>query len=346
MKVVRSLEERNWRRFVDSHPASNVFHTPEMFRVFSRTKMPPPTLWAVVDDDASVLALLPLVQITLINLLRRLTTRAVSYGGVLCDTGPKGRDALALLLQEYVRQVDGSLLETELRNQTNLERVQLILQQHGFVYEDYPIMMMQLDQSSEQVLERMSKNTRWKIRKGLRDKQVEIKEISEKDDLDSWYTLVQMNYAFHSKRGEYAPLPDRSLFEATFDEMTPQGMAKFLLGYVDGEPAACSLELVYGAIIHGWYAGMDRKYGRYNPGELLMWHILKWGAENGYRMYNFGGAGRADEQDGLYHFKVKFGARPVCCGRNTCVHSHRLLGLSSFGFDVYRHLKAMQSQFQ
>jgi len=49
-----------------------------MFQVFARTKNHRPTLWAAVGSEGQVLALLPPVQITVLNSVpRRLTTRAV-----------------------------------------------------------------------------------------------------------------------------------------------------------------------------------------------------------------------------------------------------------------------------
>ncbi len=36
MSVVRELPEDSWRAFVAEHPQGNIFHTPEMFQVFSR----------------------------------------------------------------------------------------------------------------------------------------------------------------------------------------------------------------------------------------------------------------------------------------------------------------------
>ncbi len=36
--IVRSLPEDEWRRAVADHPAGNIFHTPEMFEVFRRTR--------------------------------------------------------------------------------------------------------------------------------------------------------------------------------------------------------------------------------------------------------------------------------------------------------------------
>jgi phage gp29-like protein len=37
--IVRTLSEEKWRRFVEEHPAGNIFHTPEKFqRVFEQAK--------------------------------------------------------------------------------------------------------------------------------------------------------------------------------------------------------------------------------------------------------------------------------------------------------------------
>jgi lipid II:glycine glycyltransferase (peptidoglycan interpeptide bridge formation enzyme) len=95
---------------------------------------------------------------------------------------------------------------------------------------------------------------------------------------------------------------------------------------------------VYKDVIYGWYGGMDRAYSKYTPNELLMWHILSWGMENGYRVYDFGGAGKPDEEYGVRDFKAKFGGELVCFGRNTCIHAPFRLRLSQFGYNVYRRL--------
>ncbi|RLI52815.1 MAG: GNAT family N-acetyltransferase, partial [Candidatus Thorarchaeota archaeon] len=72
------------------------------------------------------------------------------------------------------------------------------------------------------------------------------------------------------------------------------------------------------------------------PNELLMWHILRWGVENGYRVYDFGGAGKPDEEYGVRDFKAKFGGKLVCYGRNTCEHAPFLLKISQIGYQLVR----------
>jgi lipid II:glycine glycyltransferase (peptidoglycan interpeptide bridge formation enzyme) len=113
-------------------------------------------------------------------------------------------------------------------------------------------------------------------------------------------------------------------------------MVRFTLAWVDQTPVAASVELLYRDVMYGWYGGVDRAYSSYRPSELLMWHILKWGAENGYAVYDFGGAGQPDEEYGVRDFKAKFGGELVCFGRNTCVHAPTALALSRRAYQIYR----------
>ncbi len=78
MKVVRELDEKRWGEFVTEHPHGNIFHTPEMFRVFARAEGFDPTLWAVVADSGRILALMLPVRITALGqLFLRISTRSV-----------------------------------------------------------------------------------------------------------------------------------------------------------------------------------------------------------------------------------------------------------------------------
>ena len=95
-------------------------------------------------------------------------------------------------------------------------------------------------------------------------------------------------------------------------------------------------ENTYKDVVYGWYGGVDRAYGSYIPNELLTWHILQWGAEHGYRMYDFGGAGEPDEEYGVRDFKAKFGGELVSFGRNTCECAPWLLRLSKLGYRLLR----------
>jgi len=331
MRVVQAPDGASWRRFIEERPASNIFHTPEMFQVFRRTRRHRPTLWAVTDEDACLLALLLPVQITLLDRLPRLTTRAVVYGSVLYAPRSRGQEALALLLRTYMREVNGAPLFTELRNLSNMEAVQHILCAHGFAYEDHLNYLIDLKHPPEVVLQNIGSRTRKHIRRGLRRGHIVVEEVRDREQVLICYDLLHQTY-----RRARVPLADRSLFEAAFDLLYPRGMVKFWLARVGNTYVGTSVELLYKDVMYGWYGGVDRAYADYTPGELLMWHILKWGVENGYKVYDFGGAGKPGEEYGVRDFKAKFGGRLVSFGRNTCVHSPRLLWLSKHGYGLLR----------
>jgi serine/alanine adding enzyme len=338
IQVVRALPEEDWRRFVDGYPQGNIFHTPEMFQVFARARGYRPTLWAVVDHSCSPLALLLPVQVTLMDgLLRRFTTRAVAYGSVLSAPSPEGREALGMLLRSYQQDAGKSVLFTELRNLSDLGSVQPMLQECGFLYEDHLNYLVDLNRPPEAVLQSFGRRTRKKIRRGLRQGEVMIEEIKRREQVALCYEQLRRSYG-----AAQVPLADRSLFEAAFEMLHPQGMVRFVLAWIGDDCVAASAELMHKDTIYGWYGGVDRSFSSYVPNELLMWDVLQWGVNNGYSRYDFGGAGKPDEDYGVRDFKAKFGGELVCYGRNTCVHAPTRLTISKVGYAAYRRARRVR----
>jgi CelD/BcsL family acetyltransferase involved in cellulose biosynthesis len=331
--IVDSLPEEQWNSFVQHHPMGNIFHTPEMFEVYSRTQGHQPELWAATEDGR-ILALLVPVRITLIyGVLRYLTTRAVTYGSVLCAAGGEGQQGLSLLLQTYTQEVRRTTMFTELRNLSDLAAVQPILRERGFRYEDHLNYFIDLKRPLEAIFHSIGARTRKNIRHGLNRGQVAVEEVKEQGHVASCYDLLRQTYG-----AAQVPLADRSLFEAAFELLYPKGMVRFTLARVCDAPAAVSVELLYKDVVYGWYGGMDRSYGCYVPNELLMWHILKWSAEKGYRLYDFGGAGRPDEEYGVRDFKTKFGGTLVNHGLHIFVHTPWLLKISEEAYRLARRV--------
>jgi serine/alanine adding enzyme len=329
--VVRTLQKNAWRSFVDEQSEGNIFHTPEMFNVFSRTHGFNPELWAATEDGRILALLLP-VRIRLMNgVLSRFTTRCVVYGSVLCSPCDEGREALSRLLLTYVREVRPRPLFTELRNVSNLQPIQPVFRDCGFCYEDHLNYLIDLERSQEEIFQNIGRRTRKNIRRGLRQGEVVIEEVKDGQQVAECYDLIRRTY-----RAARVPVADQSILDAAFEVLYPKGMVRFTLARMGETPAATSVELLYRGVMYGWFGGMDRAYTSYVPNELLTWHILKWGATNGQKLYDFGGAGKPDEDYGVRDFKAKFGGKLVCYGRNTYVHSPRSLWLSKKGYRFLR----------
>ena len=329
--VVNELPADIWRQFVATHPAGNIFHTPEMFRVFEQTKQHRPVLWAAVDQNGSPAALLLPVEITLFaGLLRSFTTRAIAYGSVLCLPGQQGADALNTLLRAYTSGVSLPIF-TELRNLSDLQNIQPVLNENNFVYEEHLNFLIDIGLPVDTVWRNIRRSARKNIGKALRKDVLQIEEARTPAQIAACYAIFQETYS-----NAQVPLVDSSLFESAFKVLYPEGMIKFLLGRIDNEYVAASAALLYKDVIYGWYRGFKRAYSSYIPNDLMVWHILKWGAENGYQLFDFGGAGKPNQEYGPRKFKAKFGGRLVNYGRNTLVHAPTTLRLSQTAYQVIR----------
>jgi lipid II:glycine glycyltransferase (peptidoglycan interpeptide bridge formation enzyme) len=255
----------------------------------------------------------------------------VAYGSVLATKTEPGTDAARVLLQQYATEMRRKSRFTELRNLHALDELKHPLEQCAYAYEDHLNYLVDLDRSCDAVFGGISSSTRKKIRRAMRSGEVTVEELTERADLPEWYELLR-----HTYRRARVPVPHRSLFEAAFDVLQPRSMIKFFVARVRGVAVACSAELLYKQTIYGWYGGSDRAYSSYIPNDLLTWHVLEWGASNGYRVYDFGGAGKPDEPYGVRTFKAKYGGELVNYGRYVCVHSRGRLAISRIAYRAYQ----------
>lgn len=331
MEIVNQLEEAAWREFVHNHPHGNIFHTPEMFQVFARTKGYQPALWAAKSDNGQVLALLLPVKITVLDgLLRYFSSRSVAYGSVLCLQDHEGREALSRLLRKYNKKIGGSVVFTELRNLFDMSGLQDILSSQRYAYEGHLNYLINLSRPLEEIWQDIRSNARRNIQKA-RKSGVVIEEAESLDELLGAYTLLHDVY----KRIQ-VPLPHSSLFEACFELLHPQNMMRILLAKVEGATIGVLTLLLYKDLVYYWYTGTIRSHASFRAGDLLVWHALEFGHRNGYRLFDFGGGGKPDEEYGVRDFKAKFGGELVNFGRNTCVHSPLRLKISEKGYHLIR----------
>lgn len=330
ISVVTALPEKNWRAFVDEHPQGNIFHTPEMFRVYARTKGYYPELWAAVSED-EVLALLVPVRISLTGgALGSLMSRAVSFGSLLYSSGTAGAEAVRELLHQYVRRVDGSVLFTELRNVSDLQDIQDVLGAHGFAFSNHLNYLINLDPFRDNVWQGLSHTIRKHIRTA-QERHLELNEMTDPRQIAVAYGFLRKAY-----KRIAIPLPDLTLFEAAFEVLGPKGMLKAYLIQHDGIPISARLVLAYKDRIIDWFTGSDRAYRKLFPEEFAIWSILQWGRSSGYRLFDFGGAGRPEKYYGPRIFKARFGGTLVNYGRNTFVHAPLRLKLGKLGFALFR----------
>jgi len=331
-RVERRLDLSQWRDFVDANPDGNIFHTPEMFQVFSRAARHHPTCWAAVDKASRPLALLTPVEVAVLSRpFHLLSSRAVAYGGALCERSERGRRALAGLLEVYSHYPHAAAVFTELRNQTDAAEFQTVFEDQGFRFEGHLNYLVDLTQSEAVLWRRINRSGRQGIR-AAEKKGVTVVEAKTEADVGAGYEILRDIYS-----RTHVPLADRSLFMAAFRLLAPRGMLKLFLAHYDGRTVGAVFNLHYKDRIIGWYGGADRAFHGLATNELLIWHAIRWGQEHGMATFDFGGAGKPGEPYGPREFKAKFGGELVNYGRNTCVHAPWRLRIAEAGYGLRRH---------
>lgn len=303
MKVLNSLDEKTWRRFLKETTFANVFQTPEMHQVFSSTKNYEPILVAADDDgDIKDLILASLIKEGT-GLKGSMSSRAIVTGGPLARDGD-----LRFLLAEFDEITRGKALYSQFRNLRDPTTYRHTFQEAGYVFEEHLNYTHDLTKSLKEIKAGFSDGRKKGIKKA-ESLGLEV-SVGEKSDLDDFYEMVSRTY-----KEVGVPLADKSLFEAALRILSPRKMILFVLCTLNREILAGRMVLAYNGMLHDWYAGSLPAAKSHNSNELLVWHTMRWGHENGFRLFDFGGAGRPGEHYGPGEFKRRFGGNLTNFGR-------------------------------
>ncbi len=244
--------------------------------------------------------------------------------------GAEGNAALKFLLETYRHNITNGSLFTELRNLSDLGTIQPILEEQDFSFEPHLNYLIDLRQSVAELKRNMDREVMTNVRRAQK-KGVIVREITRLDELPSLYAVLQNVF-----QRIQVPLAPISLFASAFKLLYPRKMIKVLVASVNGTIIGTAFRLLYKDSIFAWYAGALRSHATFKAHDLLNWHILEWGAENGFRYFDFGGAGKPNQLYGPRNFKEKFGGRLVNFGRNRCIHAPLRLKASNFLYKLYR----------
>ncbi len=334
-RIVTDLPRQPWQAYVDQHPAGMVYHTPAMAAVYAATRGYRQHIFAAVDEKSTIGALLPVTEITLAGgPLRLLTTRLVAYGGFLADEGERGQTALAALLASYRRRMGRRALFTELRHQTDVSPWQDVLTQAGYDWEPHLNFLIPLATAEEEIWRRLNRTARKNVRRG--EKLLQLQPLSRQEELLAAYRLIEQVY-----REAHVPVADISLFQAALRHLMGSGMLRGWQAILaDGTPAGARLVLLYKGRIWDWYAGALRSARNARPNDFLVWQVLRWGHDNGYTLFDFGGAGHPDRPYGVRNFKAKFGGDLVNYGRSRLLHHPQWLKISEAAYRLWQQQKA------
>ena len=334
IEITDSPDITQWNEFVYNHQHGNIFQTIEMAEVYERTKNYKPITLAAIDNSTDeMLAILSAVVLKEMGgIMGSFSTRSIIQGGPLFGESEKGTKALDVLMEYYDEMIRKKALYTQIRTMWDTSRILNFLNGNGYGYEEHLNFLIDLGRSEEEIWGDIHKSRRKGINRATK-KGVIVEELQDKKFIPLFYSIINETY-----KNARIPLANISLIETAFDLLVPKNMAKFYIAKYEDTFVGARVVLNYKGLIYDWYAGALSDYLPLYINEAMVWHILKEGANNEYHTFNFGGAGKPDEEYGVREFKRRFGGKMVNFGRYRKVYSPIKMKVAERGFKMYKEL--------
>ena len=326
------IDHHKWDEFVKNHPRGNVFQTPEMFNIYRKCPNLEPFVIMALDCDDNPLGLLvALIQFQYKGMMRKITSRAIIWGGPLIDDSHD--EVLGPMLETYEKSMSKRALYTEVRNLWETIDYHDFFILYKYKFSEHLNIHIDLSISEEQLWKNLNSKRRNEIRKAYKNN-VNFKLGNSVNELKESYNILKEVYQ-RAKR----PLPEFSFFSLMYERLNGNSKLLNFLAIKDDRIIGCMIAISYKDIIYDYYAGAYKLHYRDHPNDLIPWEVFRWGKNNQYRLFDFGGAGKPDEAYGVRDYKKKYGGDFVNYGRYYKIHRPALYKMAKVGFTIWQRLR-------
>lgn len=332
IKDAKDIDDKLLSEFVFHHSRGNIFNTPELYNIYTKTKNYTPVFLTAVDEDNNILGcILCIIQKEDIGFFSYFTSRSIVWGAPLI----KNDDVYItnLLLKELVNKTKHRSIYIQIRNLWNTNEISKSFLLNKFKYIEHCNILFDLNESYEALFSSIHKGRRKNIRRAER-MGIILDEVSNNNEFDYSLSLIKKTY----KRINH-PFPDESFFKNAKEILSDKKMIRFFVLKLNDEIISTRFVLCYKNLVYDWYAGTDAKHLDKYPNDIFPWEIIKWSKKNGYSVFDFGGAGKSNEKYGVRDYKLKFGGEFVNWGRFEKIHNFFLFKSGKLGLKIWKSIK-------
>lgn len=315
------IDKLAWSDFVLNHPKGNIFQTPEMFDLYQITPNSEPFVFVALNNTEIVGVLLAIVHKEFKGLLGVLTSRSIIIGGPLVIDS--NLDVASALMTTYCSVIKSKAIYSQIRNIFDTFRLKDLFQQLNYVYEDHLDIQVDLTKSEEELWKDVHTKRRNEIRKAEKE-DVLVHEASSAEDRNTIYRVLKEVYS----RAKL-PLASNKFFDNAYKVFSEKGMIKFYGAFHDENLIGTMVVLCYKNGMYDWYAGSFMAHYKKGPNNILPWKIFQDAKAKGYKVFDFGGAGKPNKPYGVRDYKKKFGGEFVNYGRYELIHKPFIYGVVS-----------------
>jgi hypothetical protein len=160
---------------------------------------------------------------------------------------------------------------------------------------------LDLAEGPERLFAGLRDSTRRNIRKAAKEK-IDLSISTSSDAVKVFRRLNAL-----TRRDHGLPPQPRHFFQCVYDRILSQGMGFVVLASFRGTAIAANVYFTFGDQLLYKYGASDRTFQYLRVNNLVMWEVIRWGCDHGYRTLCFGRT--EPENEGLRQFKTGWGAR-------------------------------------
>jgi peptidoglycan pentaglycine glycine transferase (the first glycine) len=209
----------------------------------------------------------------------------ISKGPVISQAQPDVMEKLLGDIEDYAKQ--NAILLISIQPPSDQPEYMQPLISHQYKPSSYYIVppstvLIDLSQSEDEILSQMKRTTRQNIR-AAKSRGVTIKEGSEVD-LPAFCQIKQVT----ESRSDFVHY-DQDYYQEAWRQFANRGNMKLWLAYFGDELLAGLMAIYFGQwVVYAW-ACSTRSHVKKRPNDLLFWHAMMWGKQQGYHYCDLGG---------------------------------------------------------
>ncbi|MBT7587231.1 MAG: GNAT family N-acetyltransferase [Gemmatimonadetes bacterium] len=182
----------------------------------------------------------------------------------------------------------------------------------GFARHDKATLVVDLTLDLETLFGNLKKEARNKVRRAQKQA-IEIVEIA--NDEPSLERLARV-MGETARRNCVAPVDMRMLRNSSWVRLYDGGLSRGFVSQAEGELLSSQQAVTFngimtlGGVSYTDYSREARLYGN----DLMQWHIIQWGKENGFRLVDFTGVApksASEKMQAIHSFKAKWGGERI-----------------------------------
>jgi CelD/BcsL family acetyltransferase involved in cellulose biosynthesis len=289
--TLMQTNDPRWMDFIVSCPEANIFHHPAWMELMSDCYGYKPNILAILDEDNSVCAGLPFMDvISPITGRRRVSLPFTDY----CNPLYRDKSSHEVLTSQLIRMFEAERLK-RLEVRWCLPAIEQIQQKVDFVLHHIRL------NPDPQMVSKNFKRTHLQNIHTAEERGVKTEFGDKLSHIRAFYNLQ-----LETRKRHGVPAQPWKYFELLWHHIINKEMGFVLLAKKDDEVIAGMIYLGWGNTLIAKYAASREDHFNLRPNNLLFWDGICWGCRNGFVAFDMG---RTEiENTGLRNFKSRWGA--------------------------------------